>query len=87
MQPVICPTNKADHGPDDHGAKLVNSNGQCPDYSSAKAIDISAKHNGDPNKYFTEEIPGTIPGQLMTMTPRVPDAHENCGSPGGFSDC
>ena len=57
MQPLIRPTNKANHGPNNHGTKLVNSNGQCPDYSSAKAIDIDDKRVRDLESHVLEEGP------------------------------
>ena len=82
MQPVICPTNKPDHGPDNHGAKLVNS----MDHSLAEEIDIVDKHKGHIDNYAKEEIQGSIPGP-RTIIPHVPDEFESVGSPGGLSDC
>ena len=87
MQPVIRPMNKADHGSGNHEAKLVNSNGQWLDHSSAEEIGINDRRKWDPDKNEFEEISDITPGRPRTPRPREPDVLNSVGSHGGSLDC
>ena len=87
MQPVIRPTNKANRGPDNHGAKLVNSNGQWLDHSSGEETSIDDKRKGDPDKNVAEEISDrSTLGRPRTKIPRPDDVSDSVRFY-DFSDC